>query len=314
MPAYDPNTLPNGQPADQQDMPPEQSGQEVPNDPLSGGLQRAPQNEQDQADRFVMRAWQLIYSDQMFPQVLQVLTGGQTPPGGAPGGEPAGGGAPEGPSEPESQAEDTGEGGEPAGQGAEAETPPENTGEGGQEEPTQGLVENVQAGTPAPPPPDQNAPPDQAAAGGSSGDPARGLAQAADMIVTHVGDVAAQAGEQLIPDAVFHAAGDIVEELAEISRRAHIKDYSQDRNALESAWFQFLDIYRQRLASHGVLDTQHAQQDMSRLVQADKNGTLERIMRELAAEDGSGQAGGPPVPPNEAKGTKPKGFNAAMGV
>ena len=277
MPPYDPTKELNGQPAGEPppEPPMEPGGQETQGDPLgpmASGLKQASPEEQEAADRFVGRAWQLIYDDNTFPTVVEMLRGGAgtAEPGAAlPVPPPEVGGAP--------------------GLSPE-EVPPEVGGAG------------------SPP----SAPPDEASPDEVPGDPVKGLAQATDMVVALVGQAAEDAGVPLQPDVVFHAAGDILEELAEISRRAKIKDYSKDPDALETAWFQALDLYRERLQGAGVIDQQSAQADLDRLIAADKDGTYEKIMRDLAASDESGPAGGPEPPPQKEK--RPKGFNAAMGI
>ena len=40
------------------------------------GITQATPEEQEQKDHFVKKAWELIYSDEMWPQVLQMLEGG----------------------------------------------------------------------------------------------------------------------------------------------------------------------------------------------------------------------------------------------
>ena len=241
--SYGPGGPPPGQPAPggppqpgmpppdmpPEEPPPEEPGQDMPTDPLSGGLQQASPEEQAEADRTVGRAMELIYADNMFPQIVKMLEGG---------------------------ADDTQE-----------------------------------------------------------GDPGRGLAMATEMVVARVANAADKAGHQIPPDVLFHAAGDILEELAEVSRRGRIKDYSQDPDALEAAWFQALDMFRERLANVGEISQESARADMDRLIRADQDGTLEKIMRSLADNDRSGQAGGQESPPEErGKERKPKGFNAAMGI
>jgi hypothetical protein len=281
MAPYDPNVQPNGSPPNQPppEPPPEQGGQEVPNNPLSApmasAMKQATPEEQADLERFVGRAWQLIYDDATFPHIVEMLKGGAGPAAPMPGGPPP-------------------EQGPPPDQAAAP--------------PNQGA-----------PPPDQGVPPpDQAPPGGppgeATGDPVKGLAQATDLVVARVGQAAEDSGQPLQPDVVFHAAGDILEELAEISRRAKIKDYSKDPDALETAWFQALDMYRERLQQAGVIDQGHAQADLDRLIAADKDGTYEKIMRDLAASDNSGQAGGPDLSSEEKKEPKPKGFGKAMGI
>ena len=246
MPPRDPRLPPDELPPDEAPpgAPQEQPGQEeVPEEPQGEqqpppdqaippavadqeeGVTQASPDEQAAFDKFVAKAWQLIYSDEVWPQVLQMLEGGS----------------------------------------------------------------------------DEN----------QDGDPVRGLAVATESIVARVAQAADQAGEQLVPDVVFHAAGDILEELAEVSRRGKIKDYAKDPDALELAWFQALDMFRERLDGVGEIDQQHAQMDMEKLIQMDDNGTLEKIMRDLAANDKSGPAGGPEPGPNAPKGFKPRGLGVA---
>lgn len=231
MPPLDPAMeTPGGQPLAPPTETPPAAGQEPAMPPAVAdeemGITQASPEEQEQADHLVGKALQLIYSDGMFEQVVQMLEGG--------------------------------------------------------------------------------------AGEGSDGDPGRGLAMATDMIVARVGQAAEEAGEQLSPDVAHAAFGDILEELAEISRRGQIKDYSQDKDAMESAYFQALDMYRERLQGAGVIDQEDAKGGMSKLEAMDKNGQLERIMRDLAANDRAGQAGAVEQPPEKEK--RPKGFNAAMGV
>jgi len=161
--------------------------------------------------------------------------------------------------------------------------------------------------------------------GPQGGDPAEGLATVTDLVVAKVAHTADQAGVAVPPDAMFHASGDVLEELAEVSKRAQIKDYSQDKNALERAWFQFLDKFRQRLDGVGEIDQAGAQNDLGKLMRADKNGTLEKVMRDLNEQDNSGVAGGepgegeptePPPPSGQGGPMQPpprRGLGTAMG-
>ena len=109
------------------------------------------------------------------------------------------------------------------------------------------------------------------------------------MVVARVGQAAEQAGETLQPDVVYHAGADILEELADVSAIGKIKDYSNDPDALEKAWFVALDMFRERLAGVNEIDQEGAKADLDRLSQMDQNGTLEKIMRDLAASDQAGR-------------------------
>lgn len=231
MPPLDPRQTAPMPPETPPEVPMEDASQQVPADPLAspmaGGMVEASPEEQAQADEFVAHAWEVIYDDGTFPQMLETLKGG-------------------------------------AGEGAE-------------------------------------------------GNPVKGLATATEMVMSRVGQAAEDSGQQLQGDVVMFAFGEVLEELAEVSRRAKIKDYSQDYDGLESAYFQALDIYRERLDKAGVIDKAAHQQALEQLMQADKDGTLEKIMRDLAEGDGTGQAGGPELPPSEKK-PKGKGMATALGA
>jgi hypothetical protein len=239
MPPYDPMT--RGQPMPQQGMPPEEMPpeemppedqlapdevQDVPNDELSPVAEEATPEEQAQADRFLAKAWELIYDDNTFPKIVDMLEGG--------------------------------------------------IGEDGQ------------------------------------GDPEQGLAKATDLVVSRVAAVAEEAGEPVDPIVLYHAGADVFEDLAEVSRRGRIKDFSQDSDGLERAWFMALDMYRDRLTQSGALDEADAKAGLDQLQRADENGSLERIMRNLAGNQNAGQAGGEEIPPEAAR--RPKGFGQAMGA
>ena len=183
------------------------------------GFQQAAPEEQDLYDRFVGRALQLIYSDEMNPKILDMLDGG-------------------------------------AGEGAE-------------------------------------------------GDPADGLAQATAMIVARVGAAAEQAGQQLSPDVVLHAGTEIFEDLANLSKVAKIKDYTQDKEAFQRAYFGALDHYRNLLQGAGEIDQQSAQGDYEKLQQMDAEGKLDPLFRKLASDDAAREGANqnePPAPQSDRRG------------
>src|SRR5690606_18411012 len=60
------------------------------------------------------------------------------------------------------------------------------------------------------------------------GDPIEGLARTAALVVAKVIQSADKAGQKFPGDVLYAAATEIFEDLAELSRRAQIKDYSQD--------------------------------------------------------------------------------------
>ena len=269
MATLDPN-MPTDEPPPE--APQEMGGAQVPPDtmnaPMAEGMQDATPEEQQMYEQFVGRAWQLIYDDRTFPHIVEILRGGQgpaTPESGAEGGAPPGAVPPE----------------------PGAAPPPPEAGGVPPAAPLPAGGGPVPGGPPPEAMPPEAAAPEEGALPpeGAPGDPVAGLASATDMVVAKVGEAAEQAGQELQPDVVFHAAGDIFEELAEISRRAKIKDYTEDPDALQTAWFQALDLYRERLQSAGAIDQPHAQADLERLIKADADGTFEKIMRTLADSD-----------------------------
>lgn len=124
------------------------------------------------------------------------------------------------------------------------------------------------------------------------GDPIEGLARVTATVVVRVMKAAKEAGQELGGDVLFHAAKEIFEDLAELSRRAGIKDYSQDPDSLEGAYFRALDAFRMMLEGDGGIDRESAQADLAMLQQMDADGELEGMFRDLAARDETG-AGAP---------------------
>lgn len=134
------------------------------------------------------------------------------------------------------------------------------------------------------------------------GDPVEGLARATALIVARVQAAAEDAGEKLPGDVILHAGTEILEDLAELSKEAGIKDYSEDPDALEAAYFRALDQYRVMMQDAGKIDKGSAQRDMAQLQEMDKNGQLESMLSNLAQK--------PEYTQDEGKGKpKPGGLN-----
>lgn len=150
------------------------------------------------------------------------------------------------------------------------------------------------------------------------GDPVEGLARASSKITARVANMADQAGDKLDPIIVLKGGIELLEELADLSRTAKIKDFSQDRRALEAAVLRAVDQFRMLVQDAGEIDQPSAQAAMTKLEEMSGNGQLEKIMTELAARDEAdgakiaGPAAGqeePPPPPQRGK----DGFGAAVG-
>lgn len=120
--------------------------------------------------------------------------------------------------------------------------------------------------------------------------PAQGLAHATAMIITRVYKAASDAGANLSPDVVFHGGTEIFGQLAEISDKAGISDYANDRDALEGAYFLAVDMATEQLRKAGVVDEAQAKEALQQLHGMDAKGELEQVFRELDAHD-QGQSG-----------------------
>jgi len=120
------------------------------------------------------------------------------------------------------------------------------------------------------------------------GDPTEGLARAAALVIKRVMDMAEGAGEKLAGDVILHAGTEVFEDLANLSKVAKIKDFSQDQDAFEGAYFKTLDMFRTMLQESGRLDEGAAKKDLETLMAMDKDGKLEEMFRGLADEDEKG--------------------------
>lgn len=154
------------------------------------------------------------------------------------------------------------------------------------------------------------------------GDPMEGLARITATVVLRVMKAAEQAGQKLPGDVIFHGAKEIFEDLAELSRRAGIFDFSQDEDALEGAYFRALDHARMMMEGEGGIDQKSAQADLDMLQKMDADGELEGLFRDLASRDAAGGPGATdeeeptgepaeeepaPEPPARGRGLMPKG-------
>lgn len=136
---------------------------------------------------------------------------------------------------------------------------------------------------------------------GASGS-AQGLAHATAMIITRVYKAAADAGANLSPDVLFHGGTEIFGQLAEISDKAGISDYANDRDSLEGAYFLAVDTATQQLTKAGVVDEAESKAALQQLHDMDAKGELEAVFRELDAKDQSanGAQEAPPANDNSA--------------
>ncbi len=126
---------------------------------------------------------------------------------------------------------------------------------------------------------------------GLAGDdnPVQGLVTVATAIITRVIESAVRAKVQVTADIALHAGTEIFEDLCNLSKQSGIKDYSTDREAMESAYLRTTDGVRMALQDAGILDQASAKADWDKLMQMDGSGELDQIMRGLAEDDAKGQ-------------------------
>lgn len=117
------------------------------------------------------------------------------------------------------------------------------------------------------------------------GSPPVGLAKTAAMVVAKIANAVNEKGADVSPEVAFAAGKEIFEDLAELSKRAGIKDYSQDPDAFEGAFFSALDQYRIIAQQTGDIKPETFQQDFAKLQAMSEDGTLEQRMQSLAERD-----------------------------
>lgn len=143
------------------------------------------------------------------------------------------------------------------------------------------------------------------------GNPQEGLARTTAMIVAKMADAVNEKANEVSvsADAAMNAGIAIFEDLAELSRRAGIKDYSQDPDAFEGAFFSAIDQYRVMAVQSGQIRPDEFQADFQRLQDMDGKGKLEGRIQRLAESDAAAMAGqsgsGEQMPPQG--GLMPKG-------
>lgn len=123
------------------------------------------------------------------------------------------------------------------------------------------------------------------------GDPIEGLARTTSSVMLRVIQSGMQANVPINGEVAFHAGTEVFEDLADLSREAGVKDYTQDQDGMEKAYFLALDYSRQAFQDAGILDPAAADADLQALQKMDQNGQLEQMMMGLAERDAGG---GPP--------------------
>lgn len=134
------------------------------------------------------------------------------------------------------------------------------------------------------------------------GDPVEGLANALVTVVSRLEDSAKQSGVELSPDAKFHGAAELLEQMAELSEKAGIHQFTEQE--MESALYTAFDQYRQLKQQQGTLDVEGLKQDAAELAAADQAGTTEEMLPGISEFAARGQqaAGAAPEEPPRRRG------------
>lgn len=140
------------------------------------------------------------------------------------------------------------------------------------------------------------------------GDPVAGLARTTALIIGRISTAAEKAGEKLSGDVVLHAGTEIFENLADVSKEVGVKNFEEDPDALEGAYFRTLDEFRMLMTDAGRIDQEAAKGDLAQLQAMDERGELGPLMKKLAAEDPRRRApqGEEQPIPQERKGLMPQ--------
>lgn len=120
-------------------------------------------------------------------------------------------------------------------------------------------------------------------------DPVEGLAAVTAMLVGRLKDSAARQNVPLSPDVLYHGGAALLEDLADTAGKAGLHDYTPDE--VEGALYRALDIYR-GMEGENPAGRQAVAQDWEMMVQADRAGTLDRVLPGLAGrQDGPAVSG-----------------------
>ncbi len=120
------------------------------------------------------------------------------------------------------------------------------------------------------------------------GNPVEGLANTAVGVVVRVQDSAEQSGQALGEEVVFSAGTEILEDLASLSEKAGIHEFTPEE--LEAAMFQAMDRYRELKGGSDGAAFQGAKEDFNKIVEIDKAGRLDEAVPGLRDKFGGGAA------------------------
>lgn len=121
----------------------------------------------------------------------------------------------------------------------------------------------------------------------ASDKPVLNLATTAVTLVTALQQSAKASGQPVPGEVLFHAATEIIEDLAEVSEAAKIHDYSEEE--MENALYLGLDMYREQATKTGDIDTEQLKEGWEQVKQADASGTMDQFAPGLAQRMREGQ-------------------------
>jgi hypothetical protein len=125
--------------------------------------------------------------------------------------------------------------------------------------------------------------------------PQEALSGIVAMAMSRVDKSAQENGQQLGRQLVLEAMAEIVADLAQTAEKAGIHQFSQEE--IDGAFYRAVDQFRQYKQENGELDQGRYQEEMRRLVEADRAGQLDQAMpglkdhfaRKRQAEGGEGE-------------------------
>lgn len=120
----------------------------------------------------------------------------------------------------------------------------------------------------------------------SSPDPAAVAGEIASQAAQRVVARAAEDGIQIPPDVILHGGEEIVGQVVDLAEKAGIELSDDD---VERAWYAAADDFGQSMTAQGVYTDELHRADAEDLKAMADDGTVDRILAELAAQRG-GQA------------------------
>lgn len=109
-----------------------------------------------------------------------------------------------------------------------------------------------------------------------AGTPQEAVAGIVAMAFGRVDKSARENGQELGRQLVLEAMAELVADLAETAEKAGLHDFSQEE--IDGAFYRAVDQFRQQKQEAGEIDQGRYQDEMRRIVEADRAGELEQAM------------------------------------